>query len=318
MTVAFLDSLQRYDCLFLSPHADDIAFSCPARLAWEARRGQRALVLALFESPDESSKGAAAVERLGADFVAAGLDPARRRTSAASFRDLAYDRGADDEEWVVRAARLLADVEPRVRARQVYVPLGVGGHIDHRLAHAAALRAFTSGDGRNVYLYEERPEAFVPGAVRVRLGLLGARLPPAAIEAPDRAGLTRYLWNVHVPPSLRGDLHGLYDRFRSSGGAAREWRMARAWNPQKAFGPRLQPVVHAADPESLAAAHEAVQTLLPPDARGRARGARRFEAMRAAYARRLGAAGHTERFWLLLPSQHGAQEMALAAAVGQD
>ena len=238
--------------------------------------------------------------------------------AGASFESLAFEPQADDEEWLVRAARLLADLEPRIRARQVYAPLGVGGHIDHRLTHEAALRAFTSGDGRNVYLYEERPEALVRGAVRVRLGLMGARLPPAAAEAPDRAGLTRYLLNVHVAPSLRGDLRGLSDRLRSSRGAAREWRMSRVWNPQKAFGPRLQPVVHAADAPALAAAHEALLALLPPDARGRARKARRFEALSAAYTRRLGAAGHAERFWLLLPSPHGAEEVALPTAVGQD
>lgn len=318
MTVARLDELTRYDCLFISPHADDIAFSSPARLFWEVQRGQRVLVLALFETPEASSAGAAAAERLGADFAAAGLAPARHRSSGASFGTLAFERRADDEEWLVRAARLLAEVGPRVRARQVYAPLGVGGHIDHRLTHEAALRAFMSGDGRNVYLYEERPEALVPGAVRVRLGLLGARLPPAAAEAPDRAGLTRYLLNVHVAPSLRGDLRGITDRLRSSGGAAREWRMARVWNPQKAFGPRLQPVVHAADAQALPAVHDAVLTLLPPDARGRARRARRFEALSAAYARRLGAPGHAERFWLLLPSPHGAQEMVLPTAVGED
>lgn len=318
MTVARLDELTRYDCLFVSPHADDIAFSTPARLLWEVQRGQRVLVLALFERPDGATAGAAAAEQLGADFVAAGLDPAPHRVSGASFGTLAFGRQADDEEWLVRAARLLADVEPRVRARQVYAPLGVGGHIDHRLTHEAALRAFSSGDGRNVYLYEERPEALVPGAVRVRLGLLGARLPPAAANAPDRAGLTRYLLNVHMPPSLRGDLRGLADRLRSSGGAARQWRMARVWNPQKAFGPRLQPVVYAADAQALPAVHEAVLTLLPPDARGRARRARRFEALSAAYARRLGAPGHVERFWLLLPPPHGAREMGLPTAVGQD
>jgi hypothetical protein len=110
----------------------------------------------------------------------------------------------------------------------------------------------------------------------------------------------------------------LSDRLRSSGGAAREWRLARAWNPQKAFGPRLQPVVHAADTDALAAAHAATLLLFPADARGRARRARRFEALSAAYARRLGAPGHAERFWLLLPSPHGAQEMMLPTAVGQD
>jgi LmbE family N-acetylglucosaminyl deacetylase len=318
MTIARLDALGRYDCLFVSPHADDVALSSPARLHWEVNRGQRVLVLALFEAPDSPSAGADAIEALGADFAAAGLAPARSRLASDSFGALAFGRGADDQEWLVRAARLLADVEPRLRARQVYAPLGVGGHIDHRLAHEAALRAFTSGDGRNVYLYEERPEALVRGAVRVRLGLLGARLPPAAAEAPDRAGLTRYLLNVHVAPSLRGDLHGLSDRLRSSGGAAREWRLARLWNPQKAFGPRLQPVVHTADTPGLAAAHAATLALLPPDASGRSRRVRRFEALSAAYARRLGATGHAERFWLVLPSPHGALEFSLPTAVGQD
>jgi hypothetical protein len=94
--------------------------------------------------------------------------------------------------------------------------------------------------------------------------------------------------------------------------------MSRVWNPQKAFGPRLQPVVHAADAPALAAAHEALLALLPPDARGRARKARRFETLSAAYTRRLGAAGHAERFWLLLPSLHGAEEVVLPTAVGQD
>src|SRR5262245_22723670 len=319
MTVASLDAIGRYDCLFVSPHADDVAFSSPARLHWEVKRGQRVLVLALFETPDSASSGAIAIESLGADYAAAGLAPGRTRLSSDSYGDLAFGVGGpDDGEWLVRAARLLADVEPRIRARQVYAPLGVGGHVDHRLTHEAALRAFSSGEGRNVHLYEERPEALVRGAVRVRLGLLGARLPPAAAEAPDRTGLTRYLLNVHVAPSLRGDLHGLSDRLRSSGGAARQWRMARAWNPQKAFGPRLQPVVHSADALALAAAHAATLTLLPPDTRGRARRARRFEALSAAYSRRLVASGHAERFWLLLPAPHGAQEIALPAAVGQE
>src|SRR5262249_6151187 len=170
MTVARLDAIGRYDCLFISPHADDVALSAPARVFWEAKRGQRVLVLALFETPDSSSSGVAALEGLGADFAAAGLVPARTRLASDSFGALAFGRGVDDEEWLVRGARLLADVEPQIRARQVYAPLGVGGHIDHRLAHEAALRAFSSGDGRNVYLYEERPEALVRGAVRVRLG----------------------------------------------------------------------------------------------------------------------------------------------------
>ena len=71
-------------------------------------------------------------------------------------------------------------------------------------------------------LYEERPEAFVRGAVRVRLGQLGARLPPAAAQAADRAHLAPFLWRFHLAPSLRGDLRGWPELLRSTGLAARQ------------------------------------------------------------------------------------------------
>ncbi len=193
----------------------------------------------------------------------------------------------------------------------------MGGHIDHRLAHDAALRAFASEGGRNVFFYEERPEALIPGGVRVRLGMLGARLPPGAAEAPDRAGLTRYMLSFHVAPALRGDLRGWSDRLRSTGSAAREWRLARAWNPQRAFGPRFQPVVHPVEEEQRTAVRDAVATFLPGGRKGRERRRRRFEAMCASYARRLGGAGYAERFWLLLPSTEGTPGIPLPLAVGQ-
>src|SRR5258708_35086179 len=107
----------------------------------------------------------------------------------------------------MRAVKLLADIGPRIRPRHLYAPLGVGGHVDHRLTYEAALRAFAGEPGRNLFFYEERPEAFVPGAARIRLGLLGARLPPGAAHAAHRAGLARYLTSLHVaarPPRYLG------------------------------------------------------------------------------------------------------------------
>src|SRR6266571_3854722 len=148
----------RYDCLFVSPHADDVALSCPGRLLWERDRGSRCLVLALFESADVSSEVATALRRLGVDYLAAGLPPARRRLAAdAPFGEVGFGRRDEDEDWLAQAVRLLAEVGPRIKPRHVYAPLGVGGHIDHRLAHEAALRAFASEAGRNVFFYEERP-----------------------------------------------------------------------------------------------------------------------------------------------------------------
>ncbi len=307
-----------YDCLFISPHADDVALSCPGRLLWERDRGLRCLVLALFESPDPSSEVGAALAERGLDYLAAGLPPARRRLAEdAPFGRVAFGRQAEDDDWLAQATRLLSDIGPRIRARHIYAPLGVGGHIDHRLAYEAALRTFASEAGLNVFLYEERPEAFIPGAVRVRLGLLGARLPPGAVEAPERAGLTRYLWSFHLAPSLRGDLRGWSDRLRSTGSAAREWRLARAWNPQRAFGPRFQPVVHTVEEGQRDGVKDALAAFVPAGPRGRERSRVRFERLTKIYVRRLRATGYVERFWLLLPSDDGATEVNLPLAVGQ-
>ncbi len=320
MPVLDLDRLGRYDCLYLSPHGDDVAFSCAGRIRGEKLRGQSVLVVGLFESrADEAAPPGGprdlvgTLTRLGADYVVAGLPPARRRhPGAVAFDSLAFGHPPDHETWLMRAVKLLADIGPRIRPRHLYAPLGVGGHVDHRLTYEAALRAFAGEPGRNIFFYEERPEAFVPGAVRIRLGLLGARLPPGAAQAADRAGLARYLLSFHVAAALRGDLGGWSDRLRSTGPAAREWRLARGWNPQRAFGPKMQPVVHASDPETLPLLRAAVSALLPADRRA----AERFVRLAAAYDRRLGARQHAERYWLLLPSREETLEAQLPTAVG--
>ena len=145
--------------------------------------------------------------------LALGLPDARRRSDYySSFQALVEGRRDDDDGWVKQIAQALGEIAHRSKASQVYVPLGVGSHIDHRLSHEASLRALQSGDGRNVFLYEERPEAFVRGAVRVRLGQVGARLPPAAVHAADRARLAPFVWRFHLAPTLRGDLKGWPER----------------------------------------------------------------------------------------------------------
>jgi hypothetical protein len=163
--------------------------------------------------------------------------------------------------------------------------------------------------GRNLVLYEERPEAFVPGAVRTRLALLGARLPPGATRSPERSWLLRHLWRVNEPLRLRGVDEGIGARLRALVEARRRLRQARPWNPQRALGPRLQPIVYAADEDTRDRARAIVATLLPRDARGRRRAARRFDACAAAAAKKLGGVYHAERLWLFLPSGDGVPEV---------
>jgi LmbE family N-acetylglucosaminyl deacetylase len=306
-------SVEPCDSVYLSPHGDDALLSCAARLLSEAGGGQSVLLVSVFAAPGSAGEAPALDHALASGLrirhLSLGIPEARRRNSFyASFRSLAYGRHPEDETWLRDAVEALDEVGHRSRARQVYVPLGVGGHIDHRLCHEAALRSLRSGDGRNVFLYEERPEALVPGAVRMRLGELGARLPPAASQAAEPAGLARFLMRFHVPPAFRGELRGWADVLRAAPPAARQWRKARAWRPQKGFGPRLQPVVHGVDGEDLSA----VRALVAAQPGRSRRSARRVEKMAAAYARRLGREDYAERYWLLLPPRESDGEVPLS------
>jgi len=305
--------LQPCDSLYVSPHADDVFLSCPARLLQEQARGASILIVTLFDdagrSPQAGVPGRESfLSRPGVQRLDVGLPGALARDPAyATFRGLTQGRQAVDEDCVGRAVELLADIGHRTRAREVYLPLGVGQHIDHRLAHDASRGAFPPrGAGRNVFLYEERPEAFVPGAVRVRLSQVGARLPPGAVEAADRAGLARLLVRFHVAPAFRGDLKGWGDRLRSAGLAARQWRESRAWHPLKGFGPRLQPVVDAA-----AEAPAGIADLIGPRSGV-------VERLGRAYSTAVGRAAYAERYWLLLPAREADGLEVLPAVIGEE
>lgn len=296
-----LAALDGCDSLYVSPHADDVLLSCAARLISEREQGLQVGVVTVFGAGARHAAAEAAYDRLGVRRLALGLPEASdRQASYAAFEALTAPTHPDDEGVVEVAADALADLGHRARARHVYVPLGVGGHVDHRLCHEAALRSLESGDGRNVFLYEDRPEAFVRGAVRMRLGHVGARLPPGAARAADDTSLAAFLLRFHVGPKLRGDLKGWGERARGARVAARLWREARPWRPGKGFGPRLQPLVHAPDPAAL----PAVRALVAESAAS-SRAGERMAVLAARYARRLGAPDHAERLWLLLPGHSG-------------
>jgi LmbE family N-acetylglucosaminyl deacetylase len=299
-------SLERYDSLFVAPHGDDVLLACPAQVQTESGKGRRVLLFALFESVRTDGVAAQAARSLGADYVAAGLPPVGERRAVAAHH--LVERRPEDETLVIEAARLLAQTVPRTQAVHIFAPLGLGASVDHQLAYEASVRALATEPGRNLFLYEERPEAFVPGAVRTRLALLGARLPPAAQGAAEGASLWRHLLKVAEPRRLRGEPMRLWERLGVIAAARRRFREARPWNPLRAFGPRLQPVVHVADEEAMRQARAIAESLLPSDRQGRPRSAARFNARATTLARKLGAVYHAERFWLFLPSGDGLPE----------
>lgn len=289
------------DSLYIAGLPEDVLRSCRARLARDLDEGMRIAVLTLFAplaGPDLD-----ALARAGIDLYTLGLPGAGERHPGRRPLDaLAAEPSTVDEDCLARASAQLLDLGSRTKVKQVYAPLGVGGHPDRRLAHDAARNVFRSGSGRDVFFYEERPEALLHGAVRVRLAQIGARLPPAAADAPDKATLLRFMLRFHVGPSSRGEIQGGRERLRALPVAARFWRDGQSWQPQRSRGPRLQPVVWELEGSG---GH------FPQPARDR-----RTDHLESAYGRRLNAGAHAERYWLLLPplaGDHWGEDLPLAA-----
>jgi hypothetical protein len=299
----------RSHSLFVCPQADDVVLGCPARLLSEAQSGRRTLVLALFGAAGVETSASEVLRELGADYAAGGLPSARERGSKPPSYAQGSLRSPEDEEVALAAARLLTDAVPRIQPKHVYAPLGLGRSLDHQLAYEAALRAFANEAGRNLFLYEERPEAFVPGAVRTRLALLGVRLAPGAAKLAEGAGVLRHVWRSAESERLRGERAGIGARFSARVETWRRHRLAAPWNPLRALGPRLHPVVHRADEGAREHAQAAAERLLPVDPKGRRRAAQRWSARASALAKELGGAPHAERLWLFLPSHDGLPEI---------
>jgi hypothetical protein len=275
------------DVLYVSARTGEAELACAARIRSERERGLRVLVVTLFDQ---------GLERNGE--LSLGLP-------RASERDVNHDPwiqpspGIDEEAWIADTAAILDDVFVRARPMHLYIPLGVGGFVERRVAHEAALRTFQADAGRDVFLYEERPEAFISGSVRIRLAQLGARLPPAASRVVGEGGIALYMLRFQTVPRLRDGLKGLWARLRCARVALRHWHDARAWRPQKAKGLRLQPLLHLVAPTALADVRGMVRA--SAEGAGLPAIADRMIALSSHYARRLGATGYVERYWLLLP-----------------
>jgi LmbE family N-acetylglucosaminyl deacetylase len=169
--------------LYLSPHLDDAILSCGGRIARDARAGALVEVLTVFAGDEPAASASplvdrvfgfwnlepgrvmasrraedlAACDRLGARVVWwEELEAIHRRgpgRGAVLYDDLErlYGPIAPEEDSLV--AELAARFATLPAADRIVAPLGVGGHVDHRIVRAAAERAF----GVRLELYEEFP-----------------------------------------------------------------------------------------------------------------------------------------------------------------
>lgn len=167
--------------LYLSPHLDDVVFSCAGKILQDVANGYNVTIATVFSSGSEAvseeyklrkAEDKRAIEILGAQCMWLEFPDAPFRSGFYnSFRRIILERDPNDNlEFVTQLRRAIENLAISLGANEIYAPLGVGTHIDHRLVFDAA-----SGlSGHPITYYEERPYAFARHAVKMRLRSLGA------------------------------------------------------------------------------------------------------------------------------------------------
>jgi LmbE family N-acetylglucosaminyl deacetylase len=235
----------------LSPHPDDAALSCGATIAALVAAGERVTVLTCFGGPARppwsahaqmlhrlwgdpedppavrAAEDAAACALLGAELVHAGEPDALYRGYLTHEAIFGPPR-ADDDGAAARLAELAAGSE------RVLAPLGIGGHVDHRLVRRVG--ELLAARGHDVWWYEELPYAEV-------IPLDEPGLHPAPAPPPESEHVARKLEAVRAYRSQRAMLFGdgpvrvseherLWVRGTGSGGAGSP-APARARRPRR-------------------------------------------------------------------------------------
>lgn len=179
--------------VFLSPHYDDVAFSCGALVA-QLRRTERVWVVNLFTRYGAADDAGTTSTRLAEERRAARClgyetlslelpDAPLRRSRYASAAALFHRPDPEDLDALGPMAEALAAALQDIPYHCVYAPLAVGWHVDHVLCHLAA----RSGTLRApLYFYEDAPYCFMPGFTGARLAEVAG--DPGAASRSGRKG----------------------------------------------------------------------------------------------------------------------------------
>jgi LmbE family N-acetylglucosaminyl deacetylase len=202
--------------IFLSPHFDDVVYSCGGTLGVQVYTGMRPLVVTVFggipAGPVELSplalenhrqmgfrqdietvvkarrqEDARALNYLQADYLWLDYPDAIYRGSPPYYTSREQLIGGDvhpGDLWIDRElAQNLVALQERLPDAVWYAPLGVGGHVDHQLVCSAIDRLIQRG--ANVKLYEDFPYVLQEQALQERLKFFGNTLEPALVEMSE-------------------------------------------------------------------------------------------------------------------------------------
>lgn len=187
-----------YDAIYLSPHLDDVAYSCGGRIFTQTTAGQSVLIVSVMagDPPGEAlseyaqlhherwqlvtdvvagrrAEDVAACRILGADHLHWQFPDCIYRLHPETAEPLYVTRNdifgaVHPAEWELQE-QLSQQMAGLPNHGRLYAPLTAGHHVDHQLVRAAAERCFKTA----LIYYEDFPYAQLPGE-------LAAVIPPGS------------------------------------------------------------------------------------------------------------------------------------------
>lgn len=230
MLLPSLEAAHSYDHVYIAPHLDDAALSCGGQIAQAVAVGARVLVVTLCAGSPPADAALTPFARYLHSAWALGDDPIVQRRAEdaqalallgcdalqldqldAPYRVAAYGepdawRGAvvADDPLIAASRRILDQLHAQQPSAPLYVPLGVGGHVDHQIVCAAGLAL--SAAGATVRWYEDAPYAAkAPAAIQARLDQLAQPLIPEIVALTM---LDRKLAAIRAYASQMSELFG--------------------------------------------------------------------------------------------------------------
>lgn len=230
--------------IFLSPHFDDVVYSCGGTLGVQASCGLRPLIITVCAGVPSSGlelspfalqmhkvmdfrqettvetivatrrkEDASALDYLNADYLWLDYPDAIYRGTPAHYtqnEQLFGEVNPSDLEVDKQLAQDLIALHKGLPDTVWYAPLGVGRHIDHQIVASAVDRLIQQG--ANVKLYEDFPYVLKEGALEERLKELGGTLEPAYVEMSEMLHLRQeaaemYTSQVHLNFGGKGAMY---------------------------------------------------------------------------------------------------------------
>ena len=177
--------MQPYDYIYISPHLDDVVYSCGAQIYQHTSRGQSVMIITLMAGdpdPGQLSDYAKELHRRW-QIGSAGVEIRRQEDRSACsligaralhwpFMDCIYRQNPVDGSHLYQSDKaifgpidssetgLIASISARIdtlpSGSKIFIPLSVGNHVDHQIARLAASNV---SEAESMAYYEDYPYA---------------------------------------------------------------------------------------------------------------------------------------------------------------